>query len=443
MSKFKKMSQGGQIQEQVSSKNPLVPKTRNFYLTAGQRRTVIPLDDDPIAVRRHRVWLQNPPSTEVYSYRLTCACADPFQYSDIEPRTCRACNGIAMGHKALSMKDYYYITVIAEGELMRTDKRTGASIPTGIWDYKYVLEMNARDRQRWDELKDTYGGSLVARRITMYRTTPPKGQKSKTSQNGDSWSVLGDAVDLRQHFWRSPAIPRIVEWSQRSTTGRLDHEGAVRSLITAADYDAEFDNYSASAADRLVAIAAGKPVEMGESTQAPGGYAAPPLPGAPPAAPTGYPVPPPAPAGYPAAPGGYAPPPAPAGYAGQTMAPGAVPTTAPPPPVPDPAMAPPAPQAPAAYAPPPMPGAPAPAAQAAPAPVAPPATAPAPAGAGYSFDQGWSPGFPPPTAPAPAAAPAAPPAPAAYAPPPMPPATPAAAPPAAPLAPTHYETPPF
>jgi len=404
MSKFQTVSQGGEIKEQVGGSNPLTPKTRNFYVDAGQRRTIVPVDDDLIAVRRHKVWLQNPASTDIYGFRLTCACPSPFQYSDIEPQTCRACNGMAMGFKALSLKAYYYVSVISEGELLRKDKRSGTYVPTGIWDYKYLLELDEKGRQRWEELKATYG-RLVGQRINIYRSSPPRGQKNKTPQYGDAWTVLphqpgfqapltAAATDrdrwlwLRAHFYRSPAIARIIEYSQRSGTGTgvQDHESAVANLIAPINYDEEFDNYTEQSADRLVAIAAGKPVTMDD-----GDAPLPPVPS-----------------------GAYSAPPmaqTPAQYANQTMAPADVPTYAPqqpqPVPQPQPQMYVPSPSAPQpapAGAPMMIPPAPSMAPAGAPPPVPDPVGASPAAGGNYAFDQGWSPGFPPPSA-----APAAPP----------------------------------
>ena len=469
MTKFKPQGQGGEVMEQQGRSNPLEGRTRTFFCSPGENRVIVPLDDELVPVRRHRLWLPNPPTTAIYGYRLTCACWDPREYTGLEALTCRACNAVAAGHTDPGVSHptvIWHATVIAEGELMRKDKQSGQMLGTGIFDYRYLLELDDKGQQMWKVKKDTYGG-LKGMRINVFRSLPPRGQKAKTPRYGESWDVLpGGPVDLRLHFWRSPAIPRLIEFSARSTTGVVTHEQAVNNLITPINYDEEFDNYSEEAANRMVAVACGQAVEL-SAPIAPtgGGYAPPPMPGGGRPAPTGVPA-------------GYAPVPVQqpqVDYSTQTMSTGQVPAYAPPQPAPTPTAPTAAPQVaytpppppmvpdptqaptqtaytppPAAYAPPPMPQ------PAAPAPAAPAPGAP-PAGGSYAFDRGWTPGFPQPQAqpqyqapaqpaqPQPVAAqPAAPqyqaaPAAPQYQPPPLPPAaSPAGAPPV-----PHYDKPPF
>jgi len=466
MSKFKPGSQGGEVQEQQGHSNPLEGRTRTFFCSPGERRIIVPLDDDLIPVRRHRIWLVNPPNKAIYGYRLTCAGWDPREHTGLCPRICRACNAVAMGYTDPGISHpqvIWHATVIAEGELTKRDKATGRQVGTGIFDYRYLLELDDKGKQKWEEKKVTYGGSLKHHRINVFRSQPPRGQKAKTPRYGESWDVLpGGPVNPVQHFWRSPAIPRLIEYSQRSGQGAVTHEQAVNNLIKSVDYDEEFDNYTEEAADRMIAIAAGKPVDMAAPATAPtgGGYY-PPMPGGGQPAPAGYPPQ----QGYP-----------PVDYSTQTVATGAMPTTyAPPaapgqgympapPPVPDPQAAQPQQQAPA-YTPPPMPGQPPPPQgqpqqpqqpqpqqpqSYAPPPMPtgqPQAPQPAPVGSGYNFDQGWTPGFPQPQAPQqaqPAPQQQAAPAPQQYqAPPPPPMVQQQQQPQQPPPAPTHYEKAPF
>lgn len=396
MSKYKPASQGGAVKEQQGRSNPLEGRTKTFFCEAGQRRVIVPLDDDLIPVRRHKLWLPNPPTTAIYGYRLTCACWDPREYTSLEPRLCRACNAVAMGYTDPGVSiptAIWHVTVIAEGELLRKDKQSGQMVGTGIFDYRYLLELDDKGKQKWEEKKKMYGGVLKGMRINVFRSLPPRGQKAKTPRYGESWDVLpGGPVDLRMHFWRSPAIPRLIEYSQRSGKGAITHEVAVQNLVTPINYDEEFDNYSEEAADRMIAVAAGKMVDMGAAAAPPqqggGAYAPPPMPGGQPA--PGYP-----PQGYgtPAPQGGqYPPPQQPQGqvdYSTQTTPAGQVPAYAPPPP-PQQQAAPPAaapPQQPSFphYTPPPPP-VPDPAAtqQAAPPPYQQQAPAAAPAPAPYT-----------------------------------------------------------
>jgi len=478
-SRYKPASQGGEVKEQQGRSNPLEGRTKTFFCEVGQRRVIVPLDDDLIPVRRHRMWLPNPPTKAIYGYRLTCACWDPREYDGLEPRLCRACNGVAMGYTDPGITPpatIWHATVIAEGELLRKDKQSGQTVGTGIFDYRYLLELDDKGKQMWDVKKNTYGGTLKGMRINVFRSMPPRGQKAKTPRYGESWDVLpGGPVDLRLHFWNSPAIPRLMEYSQRSGSGAIDHQTAVQNLIAPINYEEEFDNYTEEAADRMIAIAAGKPVDMGVPAAGPGGaYAPPPMPGGMPwpgYQPQGGQYPPPAQGQYP-------PQAMPVDYSTATMPAGQVPTYAPqpapqfsapgapyvppqsqqgyqPPPVPDPIAAPQTQAAPPAYQPPPPPVYQPPTQTSAPpampqyqppptpTPMGPPSQpAPptfAPAAPAYNFDQGWSPGFPPPQGqpqgqPQQASLQAA----------PVPQPTPPPPPPQQPAAPVpHYDKPPF
>lgn len=391
---------------------------RYFWLPGGTETTVVLLDDDPIRVVRHRYYIAG--DREANDLRQTCAGMDPDTDKAPVPRLCLCCNTM-LRHKTMDRGTFFYYSLIDE----RKYEHKGQDYK----DQRNLLELSPAEADVFAQRKKARG-RLAGSRFRVYR-----GKDKQAKRIGSDWEFL-EVVDLRRHFWYSPAIPKTMEAQRKRDpkscppTQAAHHLKVVEELIAPFDYEALMGKYIPAEAEAFCSLVLG----TGDGAAAPqaadrgaasggGSYSAPPPPESTTPdyamSPGSVPTSPQAPAAQPSHP---TPPPPVADPARATAA--QAPYAPPPPPAAAPAAPPPAAglpwEAPAATgAPPPPPASQSPAAATtqptvhsgyAPPPV--PAASAPPAGGrphdAYSFgaSAGWSQAVPgmAPSAPSPAAA---------------------------------------
>ena len=218
-------------------------RTRTFYLNwdpnKKNKTTVAMLDDQPFGAYRHRLYLQGRENWRSNQLRLTCAASES---GDASPRTCKVCNA-ALKNTDIARKVFFYLSVMDEDGFV---SRTGEQYT----HWKYLLELDQTEYERWGERAETYG-TLTGVRFKAFRPS------SKTSKAIGDWSPLdgGKPVDLRGHVWDAPAVGRLIAASAKQPRGVLSHEDAVRTIISPVDYEAEIMNYTPEHADIFLAAA--------------------------------------------------------------------------------------------------------------------------------------------------------------------------------------------
>lgn len=302
---------------------------RIFFVKAGEETTVVLLDDDPVEIVRHSLFLSQ--DKQAAQMRQTCHGMNPRQNPEPCPRTCRACNAEIRYPNFVGRKAIFYSSLIE----LRPYSYRGQQFQ----DMRLLLELDAKGVQHYRQNKKSYG-TLSGAMFKVYRSKGAKAQNSP--RYGDHWTYIKH-VDLTQHFWASPAVQRIMEAAQKRREPNagppLDHAGAVSALIRPYDYDSVIGQYKPEEADAFVTYLEASPLVTRQGGAAgPGGYQPPPpppssmpgyaqAPGQMPQVPQGY-QPQQAPQGYQPQPGAYAPPPAPPAWT-----PPPAPQAPPPPPV--------------------------------------------------------------------------------------------------------------
>jgi len=239
---------------------------RTFWVKPGEETTVVLLDDMPVVLYRHQLFLKG--DKDAAQMRLTCA--EPYN-EDGAPRVCLLCNAQSR-HKQIGRKLYVYLTVVDERAFRTADGRD-------FKDMRNLLELDKAGAEIFEKRKAAHG-SLVGLRFRVYRPT------QQNSARYGQWEKV-DKVDLVHHFWYSPAIPKLIEASSRRGDRPLSHEQAVAQFITPFNYDEIMGGYKPADAERFLAYIEGVGGGSGHA-QGGGGYQPPPPPGG------GAPPPPPA-----------------------------------------------------------------------------------------------------------------------------------------------------
>jgi len=339
----------GQAGDLNVDKGRAVKGPRIFWLPPGGETTITILDEPPVRVVRHKLFLRR--DNVAARMRQTCWGWNPDGNKDPCPRECLVCNASLKYPRKIGRDGLAYVTIIDEREFTYNNKQ--------YKDMKMLLELDAKGFDSFSHLARTYG-QMKFRRFKVYRSQAPKGKPQTSAKHGDHWTDLG-VVNPTEHFWYSPAIKGMMESSQRRGEQPKDHAATVAELISPIDYGQEIGTYKPEEASQFVGYLEG---QLGAQGGGGGWQSAPPIPGAPGAG----------------VPGGFAPAPG-AVMPGQVPAynpptPPSQPPAAPAAPPPFPGTAPAAPQAPPTHVGPPAP------AHAPPAQPQAPATPPAPAAPG-------------------------------------------------------------
>ena len=247
--------------------------SRVFWLPPGKETTFVILDDLPVEMYRHQLFIKG----DKVAGGMRCTCSDPYSQDDV-PRSCLVCNGMVR-HKQIGRKPFLYLSGIDERQYEYNGKT--------YKDMKQLLELDKRGAEIFQRRAEAHGGKLAGLRFRVYRSTA-----QNSPRYGDSWEKL-DQLDLVQHFWYSPAVPFIIESASRGGQRPLSHEQAVGQLITPLDYAVACPPYTSVGAERFVAYLEGA-VGVGggaKSGGGGGGYQAPPPPGGAARAPQAPPAP--------------------------------------------------------------------------------------------------------------------------------------------------------
>jgi hypothetical protein len=224
---------------------------RIFFMTQGSRTTVVLLDDIPVRICRHKLFIKG--DKEAAKMRQTCAGMDPAQYSDPVPRMCLVCEG-SLRDRRIGRDDFSYLTLIDERQFEYQGKQ--------YQDMKLLVELDDRLRDIINENRRQFG-TLVGMRFQVYRSDTPN-----SSRIGDSWTPMGRVgvqqgappntpANLPLYFWKSPAVAAILEGEQKRGKKDVSYQSAVAMLVSAVNYQEVMGYYNPAEAEQFVGYLSG------------------------------------------------------------------------------------------------------------------------------------------------------------------------------------------
>ena len=138
---------------------------RTFWLPPGTETTVVVLDQDPVEIVRHVLFLKGEKTAA--RMRQTCWGMQPRTHPDPCPRQCLVCNKSLSAPRQIGRKMLLCGTLIDERAFVWQGKN--------FKDMKMLLELPQDAADGWRQQK-TALGQIQFRRFRVYRSKAPEGK---------------------------------------------------------------------------------------------------------------------------------------------------------------------------------------------------------------------------------------------------------------------------